>query len=90
MSLAYSTFVPDDQNGYKVYDWGFGYTKKVDEEDSNTIYVGYAVPGSASNAAKWMLFKVSRSGNVSTISWAEGNCKKFDKIWDNRASYTYS
>ena len=89
MSKKYSTFVPDDQNGYKQYDWGFGFEVLVDEPDTSTMYIGYAVPGTVSSEAKWLIMKVSESGTVSTKRFTNNDCKRFDQIWDNRASLSY-
>lgn len=65
------------------------FTTKVDEPDASTTYVGNAQLGTAASSAGWQIQKVSVSGNVTTISWADG-VDSFTKIWDNRATYTYS
>jgi hypothetical protein len=60
----------------------------IDEATPNTIYKGYAIPGSATNAAVWAIERVTISGDVTVTKWAAGN-KNFDKVWDNRSSLTY-
>jgi hypothetical protein len=61
----------------------------VDEPDSSTAYVGEAALGSATSAAVWRIKRISVSGTVTTITWADGN-ENFDNVWDNRASLSYS
>lgn len=54
----------------------------------NTIYIGKAAIGTATSSAVWQVFKLdTTSGLVKT--WADGNAK-FDNIYDNRASLSYS
>ena len=56
---------------------------------SNPIYVGESMPGSSPASSKWKIYKLTYSGtNVVIKAWANGS-KKFDKIWDDRATYTY-
>lgn len=62
---------------------------KVDEADASTTYIGTAVIGAATSSALWQIKKVSVSGTVTTITWADGN-DNYDNIWDNRASLSYS
>lgn len=57
----------------------------------NPEYIGYAPPGTATSAALWHIRKVVYSGSTTTIlsvKHADGT-PAFNKIWDNRASYTY-
>ena len=62
---------------------------KVDEASSTTTYLGRAACGTATSAASWQIRKISESGNVTTIEWADGD-RKFDNVWDDRASLSYS
>lgn len=62
---------------------------RLDEASSTVTYVGEAVEGSADSGALWRIKRMSASGTVTTISWADGN-SNFDNIWDNRASLTYT
>lgn len=61
----------------------------VDQLSDGTAYIGLAKPGSASSAAVWQIRKLVLNGTQTQIKWAGGN-EKFDKVWDNRASLTYS
>lgn len=68
------------------------YTVLVDEVDSSTTYVGEAVINLGDKAlpseAKWRIRKITVSGTITTISWAN-NTDGFTEIWDDRASATY-
>lgn len=64
------------------------YNVFLDEASATITYVGEALPGTAGSASTWRIKKLdSTSGLV--ITWADGD-SDFDKIWDDRASYTYS
>jgi len=58
---------------------------------NNPIYLGEAGIGVASSEAKWRIRRLTYDGsnNVTAIKWA-GGTTRFDKVWDNRATYTYS
>ena len=60
----------------------------VDFADANTTYVGKSNIGTASSSASWQIKKVSISGTVTTIAWANSSAS-FTNIWDNRASLSY-
>jgi hypothetical protein len=57
----------------------------------NPIYVGLANPGSLTSAPVWRILKIGYDGGgfTASVKWADGNLD-FDKIWDNRGTYTYS
>ena len=59
--------------------------------DNNLLYVGEASAGSTSANAVWRIknFLYDGSSNLTNIVWASGT-NAFDKIWDNRTSYSYS
>jgi YD repeat-containing protein len=54
-------------------------------------YEGYARPGALSSVAEWQISKYTYdgSGNCTGKQFA-GGVHDYDKIWDNRASYSYS
>jgi len=60
----------------------------VDEADSSTTYVGKASPGTSTVAASWQISKISVSGTVTTIAFADGNLL-FDNVWGDRVTLTY-
>jgi len=57
---------------------------------TNPVYIGEASPGMISSEAKWRIKKLLYSGSqvIGTV-WANGNAE-FDKVWDDRTSYSYS
>lgn len=61
----------------------------IDEVSASLTYVCEALPGTLSSAASWRIKRISVSGTVTTVSWADGN-SSFDNIADNRASLSYS
>lgn len=60
----------------------------VDEATDDTTYVGYALPGYATSDAFWKIKRIQVVGTETIIEYAGSNAL-FDKIWDNRAGYTY-
>lgn len=68
------------------------YDKLVDEDpDNGYTYVGEATPGSTKGQSVWRIKRIYEYGPDGDLDilWADGTAD-FDKIWDDRASYTYS
>lgn len=61
----------------------------IDEASNTVTYVGKAPVGSATSAAVWRISKITISGTLTTVSWADGD-PLADNVWDNRASLSYS
>lgn len=61
----------------------------VDEASSSITYYGYSDYGVGTSEAKWMIWKVEKSGNVTKTSYAGGRKGIFGFVWDNRASLDY-
>lgn len=60
------------------------------DASDNPEYVGEAPPGTATSTAKWRIKKITWSGSLATnVEWADGDTK-FDNIWDDRPSLSYS
>lgn len=61
--------------------------------ESNTsgqpIYTGYAAPGSLESSAVWLIVKTDYSDDIPTKEDFANGEFKFDKIWNNRTTYTY-
>jgi hypothetical protein len=56
----------------------------------NILYRGEAKAGTAKSAASWRISRFTYSGSdITDVQFADGE-STYDKIWDNRASYTYS
>lgn len=64
-----------------------GALKQIIEDLSGTTYIGEAPVGTPTSAPYWRIQKIVVSGSTTTITWASS---KFDQIWDNRASLSYS
>jgi len=64
------------------------HTLLIDTASGTVTYLGYAVPGTATSAASWKIKKIDSSSGT-TIKYADG-VGTYTKIWDNRASYSYS
>lgn len=62
---------------------------RIDEVDAVDTYIGKADPGSVESAAVWQIQRLTVSGTVTSIEWADGN-DEFNNVWDDRASLTYS
>lgn len=66
--------------------------ERVENDASGrVIYQGFAVVGSAESEAVWLITKLNWDGNGFFTSrvWADGE-DTFNKVWDNRATYSYS
>jgi hypothetical protein len=68
------------------------YDRLVDK-DGVYIYVGEAAPGSNTSEAKWRIKRIEEGVGIDTgdfdIIWADGTAE-FTKVWDDRATFTYS
>ena len=64
---------------------------RVDFVGDNIIYKGEAEPGTLTSASAWRIKKIEFIGADEDVetTFADGN-GDFDKIWNNRLSYTYS
>lgn len=66
------------------------YTVKIEYSGDNPIYVAKASPGTAVGSTGWQISKLTYSGaNVTDVQWADGT-NAFTKIYNSRASYSYS
>ena len=63
----------------------------VDLVSDTKLYRGEAVTGSSQSASVWRIREVVSAvdGSSATTKWASGT-ETFDKIWNNRANYSYS
>ncbi len=53
-------------------------------------FIGISYPGAASSASTWQIRKLTYVGtNVVSILFASGN-GNFDKVWNDKATYSYS
>jgi hypothetical protein len=61
----------------------------VDDASSTVTYVGKAVVTASNSDPVWMIKKLTTTGTVLTITYANGN-DFFDSVWNDRASLSYS
>lgn len=59
-----------------------------DTTTADTIYIGKAPIGSATNAAVWQISRLATSSGL-IKTWSDGDAS-YNNIWDNRASLSYS
>lgn len=67
------------------------YATRVDFQGDTLLYRGEALPGTADNVTGWRIRRITISDIDSDVAttWANGT-DDFDKIWNNRFSYTYT
>lgn len=73
----------------RVIDGGNDAVATLIDEGASTTYVGTATVGSTTSSGVWRIKRLSTSGTVTTIAWADGN-SNYDNVWDDRASLSYS
>lgn len=62
----------------------------LDDVGGGISYIGEADPGTETSAALWRIKRLDESDSDNIIIlWADGEAT-FDKIWDNRAGFSYS
>lgn len=69
------------------------FTKKMQNNSAGQpTYIGEAYAGTLTSESKWRIRKMEYDDGATKPptgeTWAKGNTE-FDKIWDNRTSYTY-
>lgn len=66
------------------------YAIRIDDAGSSLTYVGQAAAGSSAASAVWRIKRMDDSASPDlTILWADG-VSTFTKVWNDRATYTYS
>jgi len=78
-----------DKQGLDVATASIPFATIIDEPSSSVTYVGVALVGTDTAAAEWQIKRITVSGTVTTIEWADANAA-FDNVWDDRASLSYS
>ena len=62
---------------------------RIDEASSTVTYIGYSQIGTAASDTGWIIKKITVSGDITTILYAEGD-DETTNIWDSRTGYSYS
>lgn len=81
------------------YQNSLGISKKFDAtSDADYTYIGRAVPGSATSDSVWQIKRIENA--TGDVTWALGTDdagaaegagnSSFNKIWDNRLTYTFN
>ena len=60
----------------------------IDEPDANTTYIGYSTDGNKANPST-AIYKIAKSSTATEFYVVSGGTK-FNQIWNNRASLTYT
>lgn len=61
----------------------------IDADDATGItYICKAQTGTGTDSPRWQVCRITESGNITMIEWADGN-GFFDNIADNRATLDY-
>lgn len=86
------TFATDkvDVSGSSVTANATAYIVRYDDAGSGITYIGKAVAGTAVGSAAWQIFRLDESSTPDFTKLYADGVSTFTKIWDNRASYTYS
>lgn len=61
---------------------------RLDDSTTNITYIGTAPTATATSDNKWQIKKLDETSGL-IITWADGDTK-FNNVWDDRASLTYS
>lgn len=63
----------------------------IEYSGNYAVYIGYAAPGTAKSAAAWQIRKITydSNNNITDIQFASG-VNDYTKVWDDRATYSYS
>ena len=65
------------------------FTYRWDQVDANTLYLGTCRLDQLDEASPvWQILRFLTIGTVTSVDYAENNSAS-NKIWNNRASYTY-
>lgn len=65
------------------------YATRIDEASASVTYVGKAEVGGSPASLVWQIQRITISGDLTTIEWADGD-SLFNNRWNDRASLTYS
>ena len=79
------TFPPD----LEIKSSESNHTKRVDFVSDTEMYIGYAAVGSLTSAQAWRIKHILINNSAAIETYADGT-DLYTKVWDDRASYTYS
>jgi len=64
------------------------FTTRLDDSSAPLIYSGEAMPGTLETDPGWRIKRIDVTG-ATVVLWAHGNAR-FDNVWADRASLSYS
>lgn len=78
-----------DKSNDSIATESFEQSTRIDEASASVSYFGFAVVGSSESSSVWKIKRLSVSGSITKLEYADGNIS-YDNQWSNRASLTYS
>lgn len=58
------------------------------DDTGDFIYVGEANVGSSTSDSAWRIRRLQEVGTITSVLWASGS-SDFNKVWDDRSTYSY-
>lgn len=80
-------YMREDRNLIEEVD-AVDFETQMDEASDTVTYIGKAAVGSDTDESVWQIQRISIAGTITSIEWASSTAA-FDKVWDDRAGYTY-
>jgi hypothetical protein len=62
---------------------------RIEDVSTTVSYFGYAVPGTPESSPTWRIVRLTLTGSVAALEYANGDTSQ-NAAWADRASYTYS
>lgn len=69
----------------------------IDEATAGVVYLGWFRPASGDGGrsaaqctalSQWLICRITTTAGVTIREFTNGNCNRFDQVWDDRASIT--
>ena len=83
------TDITINKDNDSITSWQAELKTLIDAFSDTVTYIGKSAPNSSTSSAVWLIKKITESGTVTTIAYADGDAN-FNNVWDNRTSLTYS
>lgn len=65
------------------------FSTRIDEYSDTVTYIGIAQIGTSESVAEWQIKKLTTTGTVVSVTWADGD-DVFNNKWSDRLIITYS
>ena len=63
-------------------------SSRIEEVSATVTYTGKAPAGTLDSESDWVINKIETVGTLTTSKLAEGS-SRMNKVWNDRATYTY-